>query len=348
VTVRFGLIGAGVIGALRAEAVRENPETELVAVADPELEQAENAARGTQAQAFADYRRLLEAQLDAVIVSSPLPEHEEQVRAALSAGKHVLCEKPLGNTVGSCRRMHTAATEADLRLAVGFNHRYYPSIKFLKQAVDDGRIGTLDHLRIFGGHDGLSNFRADWQYRAPESGGGAMMDVGIHMTDLARYLLGEITQVYGVASNNVWKVVGSEDNALAIFTSPAGIPAVYQATWTEWKGYRFYVEAYGDLGMVRGYYAPMFNLLVTQTKPGGPRKRKIKLYPEIILREKLRSWTSTALISFREELQDFLELLAGNETVPLADGAAGLRAMEIADAVYRSTASGKAVTLEAL
>ncbi len=347
-TVRFGLIGAGVIGTLRAQSVRENPETELTAVADPAVEQAESAIRGTRAQTFADYRQLLEAPVDAVIVSSPLPQHEEQVRAALGAGKHVLCEKPLGNTVGSCRRMVAAATEANLRLAVGFNHRYYPSIKFLKRALEDGRIGTLDHLRIFGGHDGLANFRADWQYRAPESGGGAMMDVGIHMTDLARYLLGDITGIYGTASNHIWKVVGSEDNALAIFKSPAGVPALYQATWTEWKGYRFYVEAYGDLGMVRGYYAPMFNLLVTQTEPGGPRKRKIKLYPEIILREKFKSWTSTALISFREELQDFLKVLAGDDNVPLADGIAGLRAMEIADAVYRSTASGKAVTLEAL
>ncbi|NNG15090.1 MAG: Gfo/Idh/MocA family oxidoreductase [Gemmatimonadales bacterium] len=346
-TVKLGVIGAGIVGTLRAQSIRENPTTELVAVADTDIEQAQRAAQGTQAQIFADYRQLLESSLDAVIVSSPLPLHEEHVSTALGAEKHVLCEKPLSNTVGSCRRILTLASTVNAHLAVGFNHRYYPSIKFLKQAVEEGRIGTLDHLRIFGGHDGLANFRSDWQYRAPESGGGAMMDVGIHMTDLAHYLLGDVTEVYGVASNRIWKVVGSEDNALAILKNPEGIPALYQATWTEWKGYRFYVEAYGDLGMVRGYYAPMFNLLVTQTKPGGPRKRTIKLYPEIILRERFKSWTSTALISFREELQDFLKVLAGDDNVPLADGVAGLRAMEIADAVYRSTASGKAVTLEA-
>ncbi len=345
-TIRFGVIGAGVIGMLRARSVRENPNTELVAVADPVLEHAERSVRGTPAKAVTDYRQVLEAPVDAVIVSSPLPNHEEQVLAALSAGKHVLCEKPLGNTLSACRHMIRAASDADRQLAVGFNHRYYPSIKFVKQVLDEGRIGTLDHLRIFGGHDGLANFRADWQYRAPESGGGAMMDVGIHMTDLARYLLGEVREVYGVASNNIWKVLGSEDNALAVFKSPAGIPALYHATWTEWKGYRFYLEAYGDLGMVRGYYAPMFNLLITHEKPGGPRKRRIKLYPEIIVREKFRSWTSTALISFREELRDFLTRLEGGGPVPLADGVAGLRAVEIAEAVYRSTASGKAVTFE--
>ncbi|HSM16362.1 MAG TPA: Gfo/Idh/MocA family oxidoreductase [Gemmatimonadales bacterium] len=346
-TIRFGVIGAGIIGTLRAQSIRDNPETALIAVADPKPEHAERAARGTQAKVCQDYRQLLDTPVDAVIVSSPLPDHAEQVTAALSAGKHVLCEKPLGNSTASCRRMLTAAAGTGAHLAVGFNHRYYPCIKFLKRVIDEGRIGILDHLRIFGGHDGLANFRADWQYRAPDSGGGAMMDVGIHMTDLARYLLGDITEVYGIASNNIWKIVGSEDNAIVVLKSPAGIPAVYQATWTEWKGYRFHVEAYGDRGMVRGYYAPMFNLLITQEKPGGPRKRQVKLYPEIILREKLKSWTSTALISFQEELRDFVKLLGGDNRVPLADGVAGLRAVEIADAVYRSTASGKAVSLEA-
>ena len=345
-TIRFGVIGAGIIGTLRAQSIRDNPETALIAVADPKTEHAERAARGTQAKVFKDYRQVLGTPVDAVIVSSPLPDHEEQVTAALSAGKHVLCEKPLGNTTASCRRM-LAAAGAGVHLAVGFNHRYYPCIKFLKRVIDEGRIGTLDHLRIFGGHDGLANFRADWQYRAPESGGGAMMDVGIHMTDLARYLLGDVTEVYGVASNNIWKIVGSEDNAIAILKSPAGIPALYHATWTEWKGYRFHVEAYGERGMVRGYYAPMFNLLITQEKPGGPRKRRIKLYPEIILREKAKSWTSTALVSFREELRDFLIQLGGPANVPLADGTAGLRAVEVAEAVYRSTASGTPVALAA-
>ena len=61
------------------------------------------------------------------------------------------------------------------------------------------------------------------------------MDVGIHMTDIARYLLGDITEVYGVTSEAVWQVPGSEDNALAIFKNPQGIPAFYQATWSEWR-----------------------------------------------------------------------------------------------------------------
>ncbi|MGH7657097.1 MAG: Gfo/Idh/MocA family protein [Gemmatimonadales bacterium] len=346
--MRFGVVGAGVIGQLRARSIRENPATELAGVADPVLENARLAVTGSEGKPCTSIEELLALpRLDAIIVSSPVQYHEQAVLQAFGAGMHVLCEKPLSNTVESCRRMVEAGRKAGKRLATGFNHRYYPSMKFVKQAVDEGRIGELDHVRVFGGHDGLHNFRADWQYRSPESGGGAMMDVGIHMTDLARYVLGDISEVFGVATNRVWEVPGSEDNAMAIFKSPSGVSAVYQATWTEWKGYGFFVEAYGDRGMVRGFYAPMRNVLITQDRPGGPRRTTTKYYPEIMVREKLRSWTSTALLSFKDELADFLRMLEG-QSVALADGVAGFRAVEIANAVYRSTTSGEPVTLSGI
>ena len=342
--MKIGVVGAGVIGQLRAQTIRENGDTELVAVVDPVGEAAERAVAGSGAKVFTDVRSLLDLpQLDAVIVSSPLPAHDEAVLAAFAAGKHVLCEKPLGNTVEGCQRMVAAAHAASRILAVGFNHRYYPAIKFVKEVVTSGRIGAIDHVRVFGGHDGLHNFRADWQYQSPASGGGAMMDVGIHMTDLTRFILGDVAEVYGVATNRVWKVPGSEDNAVAVFKTAEGVPAFYQATWTEWRGYGFYLDVYGERGMVRGYYAPMFNLLVTVD--GGRRKRQTKFYPEIMIREKLKSWTSTALQSFREELADFLRLTQGDRTTAIADGFAGLRATEIAAAVYRATREGGAVRL---
>lgn len=346
--MRFGVVGAGVIGRLRAQSVHEQPGADLVGVFDPSREAAEAAVQGTGGRVVPSLEALLAEGLDVLIVSSPVHHHEEACVRAFEAGVHVLCEKPLSNTVDSCRRIVEAAEQAGRVLAVGFNHRYYPSMKFLKQAIDDGKIGQLQHVRVFGGHDGLHNFRADWQYKAPDSGGGAMMDVGIHMTDLARYVVGEITDVYGVMSNRVWKVDGSEDDAVAVFRSPEGVPVWYLATWNEWRGYGFYVEAYGDLGMVRGFYAPMQNLLITHERPGAPRKKVKKYYPEIMVREKLKSWTSTALLSFKDELADLLRRLQGDAGLALADGYAGLRAVEIAAAVRASTETREAVHLPAL
>ncbi len=343
--MKFGLVGLGAMGQLRARSVMTSPETELVAVADIDGAKAEQLARRCGARAWGDYHELLEREeIAAVIVSTPAHLHEEMALAALGAGKHVLCEKPLTNGLESARRVLRAAADADKKLAVGFNHRYYPAFRFLKSGVDDGWIGELDHLRVFGGHDGLSNFRAPWMYEGSLSGGGAMMDVGLHMTDLARYVLGEIREVYGVAGSNIWGVSGSEDRALAILKSDAGVPAIFEATWNEWKGYRTYLEAYGRQGMIRAAYAPMFNMVITQEKPGAPRRRRYKLYPEIALRERFRGWQSTTLLAFQEELDDFLRMIRGEE-YRLADGWAGVRAIEIASALYESQTSGAPVRL---
>ena len=344
-TMRIAVIGMGVIGRVRAETVAEHPDTELVAVMDLDAAAAEGVAKAFKAKAYTDYKALLDAGgLDAVIISSPIQVHEEQCMDALDAGCHVLCEKPLAPSSAAGRRIFDRAREKGKQLAVGFNHRYYPSIQYLKKCLDDGLIGKLDHVRIYGGHDGLNNFRADWMYKGEVCGGGAMMDAGIHMTDLARFVVGEIDEVYGVATNDIWKVEKSEDNAMALFKSTAGPTVQYQATWTEWKGYHFFVEAYGDLGMVRGYYAPMYNLLVTHDKPGGPRVKKRRFYPEIILREKLKGWQSTSKLTFQQELVDFLARLDGGKGA-LANGWDGVRSVEIAEAVYRSHREGNAIRL---
>ena len=97
--------------------------------------------------------------------------------------------------------------------------------------------------------------------------------------------------------------------------------------------------------MVRGAYAPMQNFLISLGVSKGRKEKVRKLYPEIMLREKLRSWKSTALISFQEELRDFQKMMSGTTNVPLADGFAGLRSIEIANAVRDCTASGQPVEL---
>jgi predicted dehydrogenase len=346
--MRIGVVGGGTIGKVRIRSIRDNPSTELAAVFDISRDSASSAALGTNARVFTDLTAFLDCDMDAVIVSTPPHLHEEACCGALARGRHVLVEKPMSNTVVGATRIVDAALEANRVLAVGFNLRYYPHVKFVRSAIDDGRIGRIDHVRVFGGHDGLHNFRADWQYKAPESGGGAMMDIGIHMTDLARYFLDEVTSVYGFMSESIWNVPGSEDNAIAVLLSPQGIPATYQATWTEWKGYRTFVEVYGTHGMVRGSYAPMQNLLISKERPDGPARKTRRYYPEIMVREKLKSWQSTLLLSFREELGDFLAMVDGHHNVPLADGYAGLRSLEIAAAVRESTLRNAPIILPAL
>ena len=342
--MRIGIIGAaGKIGQMRVATVQNHPRCTLAAVMDLSAEKAAALAKG--APVFTDLERFLEVPMDAVIISTPAHVREPLCLAAFARGLHVLSEKPLAHTVDASRRIVDAARRAKRHLGAGFNMRYYPAFAFVKDVMTSGRIGEIDHIRIYGGHEGLPKFAYDWEYKAEISGGGALWDVGIHMTDMARYLLGEITEVYGVATEKVWKVPGSEDNAMAIFKSPSGVSAIYQATWTDWKGYQSAVEVYGSHGMVRGSYAPMQNLLITMDKPGGRVTRQTRRYPEIMLREKFRSWKTTALKSFQDELSDFIGLVEGQGGLRIADGHAALRAVEIAAAVPESSRTGQPVRL---
>ena len=346
--MRIGIIGTGKIGQLRATTIREHPKTQLAAVYDLNADTARVAAASSGATVAATLDAFFDVKMDAVVISTPVHVHDDPCLAAFARGLHVLIEKPVTNTAASTRRLVDAALAGKRAFGVGFNLRYYPAITFMRDAIGSGQIGTVDHFRVFGGHEGLAKFVHDWEYRAPMSGGGAMWDVGIHMTDLTRYFLGEITEVFGFSSERIWKVPGSEDNAMAVFRSPEGVPASYQATWTEWKGYGFYIEAYGDKGMVRAAYAPMRNTLVTMDRPGGARATRNRYYPEIAVREKLFTWKTTALASFRAELNDFLAYVDGQRDVTMADGYAGLRAAEVAEAVRDSSASGTPVRLPVL
>lgn len=345
--MRIGIIGAaGKIGQMRVQTVQENPGTTLAAVMDLSADKAAALAKG--APVFTDLDRFLDVPMDAVIISTPAHVREPLCLAAFARGLHVLSEKPLHHTVDGSRRIVDAARAARRHLGAGFNMRYYPAFAFVKDVMSSGQIGEIDHVRIYGGHEGLPKFAYDWEYKAEISGGGALWDVGIHMTDMARYLLGEITEVYGVATEKVWKVPGSEDNAMAIFKSPSGVSAIYQATWTDWKGYQSAVEVYGSHGMVRGAYAPMQTMLITMEKPGGKVTKVTNRFPGIQIREKLKSWKTTALNSFAAELAEFVALTEGREGLRIADGHAALRAVEIAAAVPESSRTGMPVKLENL
>ena len=345
--MKIGIIGAaGKIGQMRVETVRANPRCELVAVMDLAADKAAAVAGG--APVFTELDRFLDQKMDAVIISTPSHVREPLCLAAFQRGLHVLSEKPLAQNLASARRIVDAAKAARRHLGGGFNMRYYPAFAQVKDVAASGQIGEIDHVRIYGGHAGLANFTHDWEYKAEFSGGGALWDVGIHMTDMARHILGEITEVYGVTSNRVWNVPGSEDNAVAIYKSPDGVPAIYQATWNDWKGYQSVIEVYGTRGMVRGAYAPMHNLVITMDKPGGAPRRQVNNYFGVKVREKLKSWKVTAVDAFAGELADFVALTEGRDGLRIADGHAALRAIEVATMVPESSRTGQPVRLENL
>jgi predicted dehydrogenase len=342
--MRFAIVGAGAIAQLRKMAIDALPSATFAGVFDIDAGRA-GVLAGT-GRVFATLDDLINANdVDTVIICTPPNTHASIAISALKADKHVVVEKPMAHSVAACKKMIAAARTAGKVLTVGFNHRYFPAIKDIRAAIESGEIGELTHLKGYSGHAGLAEFKAQWMYDKDVMGGGALLDNGIHMIDLMQHLMGPVHSVFGKVLDKTWQIDRVEDNGYAILTGDTGIIGTLGASWTEWKGYHFYIEAYGTKGMARAYYAPMMSTIITMDRPGGARKTRRNFYVPLIFKEKFRGWQSTASQTLAEELTDFMALVQGRTDGRLASAADGLRAIEIAQAVYTSSQSNSATTL---
>ncbi|HYN87155.1 MAG TPA: Gfo/Idh/MocA family oxidoreductase [Ardenticatenaceae bacterium] len=339
--LRVALIGAGTIGRLRAQAILESPGLDLVAVADVLEDRAVAVAERYGAAALADPLRAAERpDVDLVVISTPPNQHAALALAAMNAEKHVLCEKPLADTIASAEGMCSAAEASHVFLKTGFNHRYFPAMVVARQLIDVGTIGEVVAVEAHAGHPGGAEFGPGWVTDAAVTGGGALVDNGIHILDLTRFFLGEeVVAAMGYTANLVWPFEGAEDNAFALFRSASGKIARVHATWTDWRGYRFWIETHGTRGFVRAAYPPMRVEWGQSSRAGVRARRRYKLFPLFQVQERLKSWRWTIVRSFVDELTSFAAGIHGGKAVP-ATGRDGLRALQMAHAIYRSSREG--------
>jgi predicted dehydrogenase len=328
--IRFALIGCGDIGILRAKALAQAPGCKLVAAADTDAAKAARVASLVPgAVAVTNWREAIGRQdVDAVVVSTPPSLHEEMTIAALEAGKHVLCEKPLARTPAECRAMVAAAERTGKKLATGFNYRFYPSFERAREVLDSGLIGELDHVRAYGGYSATSH-NQPWVHEASTTGGGALRDIGIHILDLTRDFLGDVAKVQGAASGRVWNYPGCEDIGFAILTSSRGNLASVHASWIEWGRYQFRIDINGTRGSIRATCFPMMTKVIWASETGGRAQSKTDWFPRVALGEKLRSYRWVVVESFVKEFAAFADYVQGKPS-RVATGADGLRAIEIA------------------
>jgi predicted dehydrogenase len=327
--MRFGLIGCGEIGVLRASALARDAAMRLTAVCDAAVERARDFSERFGGAPESEWRALVARDdVDAVIVSTPPHLHAEMTVGALEAGKHVLCEKPLARTPDECRAMIEAAARTGRFLATGFNYRFYPSILKARELLDSGIIGELDHIRSYTGYS-ADDHNHPWLHDVSIMGGGALRDNGIHLLDLTLYFLGEPGEVKGYGTNAVWGFEGCEDNGFALVRGTSGKIATIHASWTEWRGYRLLVELYGERGCIRAWCFPMMTQVVWAERRGGPTQRKRHLFPRVHVMEKLKSYRWVVVESFVLEHRAFVAAARGEKS-PIATGLDGLHAVDVA------------------
>ena len=202
--VRIGVIGAGNIAQLRhIPAFLESQaagHAEVVAIADPlEANARQLAAQYGIPHVFADYRELLQLPLDAVSICTPNAYHEPIALAALDAGLHVLCEKPLALDYAGTRRMWERAEQTGRKTSVNFRYRFIPSAGFVHDLIHSGELGEIYHIyaHYFNGSLHDPETPISWRQTRAESGSGVLGDLGSHLIDLCRWWIGEFAAVQG-------------------------------------------------------------------------------------------------------------------------------------------------------
>lgn len=238
--LKVGIAGFGVVGRRRLACFEKNPQTKVTAVAERRfLEETPDLG----IQTFSDYRDMIEqADIDILVVCLTNDVAPDATVRGLRRGRHVFCEKPPGRTVQDIQDV--CAVEAEVsgpKLKYGFNHRYHESVVEAKRIIDSGQLGPLINMKGVYGKSQLVTFgQSDWRVRREMSGGGVLLDQGIHMVDLMRFFGGEFSEVHSFISNAFWGY-DVEDNAYALMRSKTGVVAMLNSTATSWR-HRFNLD----------------------------------------------------------------------------------------------------------
>jgi predicted dehydrogenase len=385
--LRIAMVGHGFMGAAHSQAWRTaprffdlgvEPEMAVIVGRDPERTESARAQYGWQS-ASTDWRAVVaDPDIDVVDIVSPGSSHVEIAIAALEAGKHVLCEKPLANTVEQAEAMTAAAAAArsrGVRAMVGFSYRRVPAIAFARQLVQDGRIGTVRQVRTLYLQDWLADEDGPmtWRLDKEQAGSGALGDIGAHAIDLVEHVTGaslatvsgtletfvterplmaEGVGLSGTASSERGQV--TVDDA-AFFTARLGGGAAdgaigtFEATrYATGRKNGLTLEISGSEGAIQFDLESMNELrLYESSAPAGEQgfRRILVTEPE---HPYMAAWWPTGHLigyehTFSHQVKDFVEaIVSGTDPSPSFED--GLHVQRVLDAVERSAADGSSWT----
>lgn len=239
------IVGCGLIGQKRSKALAG---ARLAACADVTLARAEALARTAPgAIAVTDWREAVaRPDVDIVVVATTNEWLSEIALGAVEAGKHVLVEKPAARTVAEIEPVIAAARRLNRRVRVGFNHRYHPALQKAREIIDSGVLGDLMFIRGRYGHGGRVGYDREWRADPALSGGGELIDQGVHVIDLSRWFLGDFPHVQGFAHTYFWQMP-VDDNAFLTLRTARQQTAFLHVSCSEWKNL-FSFEIYGRDG----------------------------------------------------------------------------------------------------
>jgi|TARA_B100001971_G_scaffold214989_1_gene256127 predicted dehydrogenase len=352
--LRVGIAGYGVVGKKRRISIDNHSNMQTIAVCDVRFrddgtmiasesvqeayEELENSSMekicvGTIEDGVHfsnNYRYLLEKYpLDILFVCLPNYLSTEVTIAGLEKGMHVFCEKPPGRTVEDVRNViEVEKRYPHLKLKYGFNHRYHGSVKKAKKIIEQNEFGSIINFHGIYGKSIMEPFVGHWRAKRKYSGGGILLDQGIHMLDMFRYFCGDFEEVKSFVSNRYWNY-DVEDNAYAILRNKNGTVAMIHSSATQWQ-HSFKLE----ITLKKGYME--LSGILSGSKSYGQERLIIVPRQEnsIVgsLKEEVISYIQDT--SWNDEVVEFADLIVNDKPVENGSSYDALKVMELVYSIY--------------
>lgn len=322
--MKIGIIGAGLIGHKRAQALTTSKNDSVLAVADINKESAKNLAEILNCDYFTDSQKVINnPKIDVILVSTTNKYLAPLSLQALKAGKHVLCEKPLGINTAEIKKCIQVSEKNRLIYKAGYNHRFHPAIFKAHQLTKQSKIGNIMFIKASYGHGGRPGYEKEWRTQKELSGGGELLDQGCHIIDLILWFTQKkISNIYSSLTTQFWPIQPLEDNAFVLLEL-GDITASLHTSWTQWKN-EFVFEVYGQKGYIKinglgGSYGKE-TLILGKRIPGQAPEQQIYHFegPD-------NSWVDEWK-NFRQAIANPQKLLSGGKT--------GLEVMSIIEKIY--------------
>ena len=325
--VKIGMMSfAHMHAASYAQCIVNREDTEMIGIADSNSGRAKQMATAFETKAFESYEALLsEPGLDAVVIACENVHHRELTELAAKAGKQILCEKPLATLVADAEAMISICKSAGVQLMTAFPCRYSPVVQRMKAAVDSGKFGKI--LAFRGTNRGRNP--GGWFIQKELSGGGAMIDHTVHVTDLMRWILqDEVSEVYAEISNGI-EHQDFDDVAFLSMSFVKGAFGSLDASWSRPKSFPTWGDVTIDLITENGTLTmDMFS-------------QNLVLYSDKTNSTVWRNWGGNIDDGL---IGAFAKSIREGEPVPIT-GEDGLRAAEVAIAAYESARLKSPVSL---
>lgn len=324
-----GIVGYGVVGQRRHKTLQQFEHFKVVAVSDKTF--SENTAP-KNLKWYLDFKDLiLNEKIDVLLVCLPNKFAVEATLLGLKNDMHVFCEKPPARSVAELIPIHEFMKTSNRKLMYGFNHRFHASVMEAKLLIDSKKLGSIVNLKGTYGKSKMISFnQTDWRTDRDQSGGGILLDQGIHMLDLMRYFAGDFTKVFSVIKNNFWNF-DVEDNAYVLMETADQVVAQLHSSATQWR-HVFNLEITLQKGSI------ILGGLLTSSKSYGSETLKIitsdpdtdQGHPQ----ETINTFEED--ISWYEEMACFTSAIENSDNIENGSIEEAMKIMELIEKIYQS------------